>query len=155
MELKAGEKIELPVEELLRMCFTTPVAIIKKLYPILGKEKTLQLVKDVVWETTSKEPFEPFKSFQDFLREGASELVQKTTEMELLELKENEVSFKMTKCLWAEVFKSMGASEIGRLLVCESDFSRAKVWSPKLELFRTKTIMEGDDYCDIRYVWKE
>jgi len=150
------KKIEIPVRQLLYMWFTTPVALIKRLYPVLGKKKTLQLVKNVVWETTLNTPSGPqLKSFKDFLKRRASDLVTKTTEREDIEARENEVKFKITKCLWSEVFKSMNASEIGEVLVCESDFPRAKTWSPKLELKRTQTIMGGAPYCDFHYVWKE
>jgi len=151
-----SDKIEISVKELLYMWYAVPVSIIKKLYPIMEKERILKLVKDAVWETTLKMTGGPqLKSFEDFLKRGASELIKKTTEREAGEVKRNEVSFKITKCLWAEIFKSMKASEIGEVLVCESDFPRAKAWSPKLELKRTQTIMEGAPYCDFCYIWKE
>jgi hypothetical protein len=138
------------------MWYTLPVALIRKFYPIIGKDRTLKLVKDVVWETTLRTTKGPqMESFEDFLKWGASELIKKTTEREAQKVKRNEVSFKITKCLWAEIFKTMKASDIGKILVCYSDFPRAKAWSPRLKLERTRTIMEGAPYCDFRYIWKE
>lgn len=61
----------------------------------------------------------------------------------------------MTKCLWADLFKEMDATEIGKEWICNSDFARARAWSPKLSLERTQTIMEGAPYCDFRYTWNE
>jgi hypothetical protein len=150
-----SEKIEIPVEQLLYTWFVTPVALIKELYLILGKEKTLKLVRDVVCKTTAEERNLQLKSFAEFLKGGGSELVKRTTVSEDRKVKKNETSFKITKCLWSKVFKSMNASEIGEVLVCESDFPRAKTWSPKLELKRTQTIMGGAPYCDFCYVWNE
>jgi hypothetical protein len=150
-----SEKIEIPVEQLLYTWFVTPVALIKELYLILGKEKTLKLVRDVVYKTTAEERNLQLKSFDEFLKRGGSELVKRTTVSEDRNVKKSEMSFKITKCLWSKVFKSMNASEIGEVLVCESDFPRAKTWSPKLELKRTQTIMGGAPYCDFCYVWNE
>lgn len=150
-----SETIEMPVRQLLYTWFSTQVAIIKKLYPILGKEETLKLVKEAVWENVSNTPVKQFKSWDEFREKGASELVLKTTEREDIEEGDKEVKFKIVKCMWSEVFNSLGAPEIGEVLVCEPDFPRAKAWSNSLELERTQTIMEGAPYCDFRYFWKE
>ena len=118
------------------MWFDTPVAFIKSLYPVLGKEKTLELVKAAVRKTAGKFAQCPYyhgpevKSFADFGEMGAGlfasittgpvdptmELVQKTTliDQKSMQESENESSFKITKCLWAEIFKEMDAAEIGR-----------------------------------------
>jgi hypothetical protein len=145
----------MPVRQLLFTWFSTPVAIIKKLYPILGKEETLKLVKEAVWENVSNTPVKQLESWDEFGERGASELVLKTTEREDIEVGEKEIKFKIVKCMWSEVFSSLGAPEIGEALVCESDFPRAKAWSPNLKLERTQTIMTGAPFCDFRYAWKE
>jgi hypothetical protein len=152
-----SEKIEMPVKDLLYRMYALPVAIVQELYPILGREKTLRLMKDTVHKATMKEKNPRLNSFEEFVTKGGSELVRKTTESRDLEFKQNppSMSFKITKCMWSEVFKSMNATEIGEVLVCESDFPRAKTWNPKLELKRTQTIMGGAPYCDFCYQWKE
>lgn len=150
-----SEKVEIPVKEFLYRIFALPVALVKELYPVLGKERALELAKDAMCKAVMQERNTQFKSFEEFLNRGGSELLRKTIERKDLEVGKNKMSFKITKCMWFEVFKSMGATEIGEILVCESDFPRAKTWSPKLELKRTQTIMGGAPYCDFCYMWKE
>jgi hypothetical protein len=49
----------------------------------------------------------------------------------------------------------MDAAEIGYAWSCATDFARCKTWSPKLELRRTQTIMQGAPHCDYCFVWKQ
>jgi hypothetical protein len=158
-----SETIEIPVEDLLYMRYSLPVAIIKKLYPIIGKEETLKLVKETVWENILKpsgaeakvgswEEFQEMRSGPDDTR---SELVKKTTEREGFEKGEKEFSFRIVKCLWSKVFEDLGAPEIGEAMVCEGDFPYAKSLNPNLEIERTQTIMMGAPFCDFRFLWKK
>ena len=165
--------MEFEVRDLLLMMYEQPVALIKKMYPVLGKEKTLEMVKESVWETASKTPaysrVPAMRSFPDYLEyskgmaaeistgplDPLQELVRKTIAFADREVKDNQISFKITRCLWSNVFRELGAPEIGYTLCCESDYPRAKSWSPKLELKRTQTIMQGAPYCDFCYTWKE
>ena len=58
-------------------------------------------------------------------------------------------------CLWADVFKELNATDIGKIMLCDTDFPSTKSLHPKLRLERTKTIMQGDDYCDFVYHWDD
>ena len=164
-------------EVLLRFNIGLPVHIVKSLYPILGKEETLELVRKAAEENVKASAASPyydgprFKSLSEFLDRGQwkfaqfltepvhwnSVLVGKTTVIDptSIELSENKLCFKITKCMWAELYKELDAAEIGKASCCDSDFPRAKVWSPKLDLVRTQTIMEGAPYCDFCYSWKD
>jgi hypothetical protein len=41
---------------------------------------------------------------------------------------------------------------IGYFLSCYADFASAEMFDPKLRMIRTKTLMQGDDCCNNRYV---
>jgi hypothetical protein len=56
------------------------------------------------------------------------------------------------KCLWAKVFRDGDAADIGYAMVCYPDYAVARGLNPKLKLIRTKTLMQGDDGCSLRYV---
>lgn len=67
----------------------------------------------------------------------------------------NRKSYKFTRCMWAEIFRSLNAEDIG-LWICEGDAPAATAFNPKIKLKRTKTLMEGHDYCDHNfYIEKE
>ena len=85
------------------------------------------------------------------------ELVAKSTKIDpdSVRVDDNKISFNITKCLWADMFKSMDAAEIGHAWSCATDFTRAKTWSSRLELTRTQTIMEGAPHCDYCFTWQE
>lgn len=70
---------------------------------------------------------------------------------EVLELTDKVWELKFTNCLWAKTFREMNAGDIGYASVCHGDFSSATVFNQKLKLERTKTLMEGHDFCNHRY----
>jgi hypothetical protein len=57
----------------------------------------------------------------------------------------------VTGCRYAKFYKEIGASELGFLLVCSSDFPMAEGFGAKVQLTRTQTIMQGASKCDFRY----
>lgn len=69
-----------------------------------------------------------------------------------IEKTESTLFFNVTQCPYYELYKKLGVERYGTALSCCRDFSFAKGLYKKLELRRTKTLMEGDDHCDFRYV---
>jgi hypothetical protein len=59
---------------------------------------------------------------------------------------------KVTECLWAKTFRSMNAGDIGFATICCPDYASASGFNPKLKLIRSKTLMQGHDCCNHRYV---
>jgi hypothetical protein len=57
------------------------------------------------------------------------------------------VGYHYTRCLWAEIFRSLGEPELG-FIFCAGDEPAVKAYNPDLAFQRTKTLMEGDDLCD-------
>jgi len=53
------------------------------------------------------------------------------------------------------VFKEMKATDLGYVLNCQPDFAYAKACHPNVKLKRTKTLMQGDNYCDHTFYWEE
>ena len=62
--------------------------------------------------------------------------------------------YNVTRCAYAEFFRSLGEPELGGILLCDSDFHIADVGGPNIEFKRTQTIMQGAAYCDFRYRFK-
>ena len=67
---------------------------------------------------------------------------------------EDELCFNVISCKYAQMYEKLGIKELGCMLSCCRDFSFIEGFNPEIELIRTKTIMEGYEYCDFRYVQK-
>jgi len=60
---------------------------------------------------------------------------------------------KVTDCLSAESFLPYKAGDIGYASACWGDYNWASDFNPKIKLIRDKTLMQGHDYCNHRYIW--
>ena len=65
---------------------------------------------------------------------------------------ENELSFDVIYCGYAEMYSRMGITELGYVLSCSRDFPFIEGFNPEIALKRTKTIMEGAEFCDFRFI---
>jgi predicted hydrocarbon binding protein len=72
--------------------------------------------------------------------------------MDLLEQTEEKLSFNVTRCRYAEMYRALGIPEVGALLSCNRDFSLVEGFNPDVKLTRTQTVMEGASHCDFRFV---
>jgi len=88
-----------------------------------------------------------------FWEEGAVD--KASLEFEIVEDSEKVFEVRISKCKYAELFRELGAGEIGYAMLCDMDFYEVKAFDPKLELQRTKTLMMGDDCCNHRYIMHE
>lgn len=61
---------------------------------------------------------------------------------------------KVTECLWANVWRGVGAGDEGFAAICHGDYAFATAFNPKIEMVRDKTLMQGDAFCNHRYLWK-
>jgi hypothetical protein len=63
--------------------------------------------------------------------------------MDVLEQSDEKLSFNVTRCRYAEMYRALGIPEIGALLSCNRDFSLVEGFNPAVKLTRTQTVMEG------------
>ncbi len=95
-----------------------------------------------------------FKEFKDYWKNAAvDEYIFHASTVEFPEESDTVLQCKVTECLWAKTFRELGAAEFGKIMLCDPDFPFASTMNPKLKLERTKTLMEGYDCCDHRYIW--
>ena len=73
-------------------------------------------------------------------------------QMDTLESTPERLSFNVTRCRYAEMYRSLGIAEVGALLSCNRDFSLVEGFNPDIALTRTQTIMQGAPHCDFRFV---
>ena len=122
----------------------------------IGQERTLLIVRDVI---------------RDLARQGGSDLASAlgnhtltafaqgldrwsengALEIDMLEQSPTRLSFNVTRCRYAEMYKALGLADLGGSLSCERDFALVEGFNPDVELTRTQTIMQGAPYCDFRF----
>ncbi len=72
-------------------------------------------------------------------------------EIEMVENNAERVGFDVRRCRFAEMYRQLGAGDIGAVLSCNRDFSNVTGFNPEITLSRTQTIMQGADFCNFRY----
>ena len=60
-------------------------------------------------------------------------------------------AFNVTRCRYAELYRSLGIPELGAVLSCNRDWALIQGFNDDIQLERTQTIMEGAAFCDFRY----
>jgi hypothetical protein len=58
----------------------------------------------------------------------------------------------VTRCRFAEMYRELGLADLGYVLSCARDFALAEGFNPGIRLERTRTLMEGADGCDFRFL---
>jgi hypothetical protein len=61
------------------------------------------------------------------------------------------LSFNVTRCRYAEMYRELGLAELGDTLSCNRDGEFCVGYNPAITLTRTQTIMGGAAHCDFRY----
>jgi hypothetical protein len=122
----------------------------------LGEEKTLELVRGVITNLARQ-------SGQDLARQlGEATLTafaqsldrwceDGALEIDLLERSPERLSFNVTRCRYAEMYRALGLADLGSSLSCQRDFALVQGFNPAIELTRTQTIMQGASHCDFRF----
>lgn len=71
--------------------------------------------------------------------------------IDLHEATPDRLSFDVTRCRYAEMYREMGLGRIGHVLSCNRDGEFCKGYNPEMKLERTETLMLGGSRCDFRY----
>jgi hypothetical protein len=72
----------------------------------------------------------------------------------ILEETEENLSFDVTCCRYAELYEKTEMKELGFCLSCSRDEPFTKGFNPRMRLLRTQTIMQGASFCDFRFVFE-
>jgi len=123
-----------------------------------GREEANAVALDVIIELARKDGARWAAQFGDDLK--AMERVSRVwaagggLDLEPLDASQEQLEFNVTRCGYAEFYKSLGLPELGYLFHCNRDFAMVEGFSPNVSLRRSQTIMEGADLCDFRFARK-
>ncbi len=153
---KIKTKIEISYKGLFARRFNGYIETMKKFAEYMGEDKLIEMLKRAKDDINlAKEPNTEAKSVKDF---GdpifESDYYNHCLDFEALEYSDHVLEIKVANCLWAKTFNNKNAGNIGYASVCHGDFSGAKAFNPKLRMERTKTLMQGHDCCNHRYIWE-
>ena len=122
----------------------------------LGQERALAIVGEVIRELARQSGGElarflgeqtlvAFARSLDRWRENGA------LEIEVIEQTPEKLSFNVTRCRYAEMYRALGLADLGASLSCQRDYALAQGFNPDIHLDRTQTIMEGASHCDFRF----
>jgi hypothetical protein len=125
----------------------------------MGSEKFVAMLKRVIDEVGGRESAEYAKKLgkndlaayvQNMKKPGrfwsnvlTSQIVEDTPQA---------FEIKVTECLWAKTYRDANAADLGYLLSCYGDYASARGFNSKMRMIRTKTLMQGDAFCNHRYI---
>lgn len=161
---KFQEKFETTYEQYAKDTYLERINLAKELVRSLGRKKAFEIIEraseDFGVELTKKRAAaRPINSLRDYamiMKESFDKPSSKCTEtITVVEDSSKQFSFRVTECLWAKTFRDLDAGDLGYAMECRTDFSNARARDSRLRLKRTKTLMQGDPYCDFTYYWAE
>lgn len=136
------------------------IGILNNLGKELGRGKLIEMLKRSSYEENvkmGKQLSGQIKSLDTFagpFRDENSNL-GKTIVREIVEDSEKAFEIRITACVEEIVFRDANAQDLGYACVCHADYGLPEGINPKLKLIRTKTLMQGHDCCNHRYVWNQ
>ncbi|MFC2157491.1 L-2-amino-thiazoline-4-carboxylic acid hydrolase [Acidobacteriota bacterium] len=127
----------------------------------MGKEKAIEFLKKYASnrsaasakrraEQSGKNDFDALKAVFDPKSGG----YKNTLIFHATENTDTVYELKVTDCIWANPFLRAKAGDLGFAAVCFGDYAWATAFNPKCEMVRDKTLMQGHDCCNHRYLWK-
>ena len=124
----------------------------------LGEEKVIELIKKDTEQRLKAQAQRDlerlgnsdFKSYISIFRDPG---MLASLTMEIIEDTDTVFEIRVTDCLSAESFLPSKAGDIGYAAVCWGDYNWATDFNPKIKLVRDKTLMQGHDCCNHKYIW--
>jgi len=74
---------------------------------------------------------------------------------EILQDTDKVFEMRVSECLWAKAFREANAADLGFKIVCSLDYVTAETFNPRIKLIRDKTLMQGYDCCNHKYIFQE
>ena len=140
-------------------CTERFIPFMRNLASQIGYDEFMEMLRIAAAETAAEQskkqagmqPRNDLATFAAALKEQEGRLRNVLT-IEIVEDTSTAFETKITECIWAEVFGEANAADIGYAAICHPDFAAARAFNPTLKLIRTKTLMQGHDCCNHRWV---
>jgi hypothetical protein len=135
------------------------IPLIESLGKEFGREKVLEIVRQTIITIARGQGAALAQRYgsgvNDFAESLANWKRDDALEMDVLEQSDGKLSFNVTRCRYAEMYRALGIPELGAILSCNRDESLIEGFNDEIKLTRTQTIMQGAACCDFRYEIKK
>lgn len=151
-------EIPLSSRQRAQMTFRGLIQLIQVLRSELGEPELVRLLElmsaDIGRQVGARQAQNsPDTSFQTFVQVFRPPNFADSLTHEVVEDGEKVFALKVTECVSAEVMRSAGlGGAIGHAAVCNMDYFWPPAFNPDFKLERTKTLMQGHDTCNHRYI---
>ena len=164
---KAKHKFDLPMERTLtyrqyfRATNSGKIRLIKTMVKELGEDRAIEIIKTDTSESAlalgqrqaKAAEKNDFYTYVDMFRDP--EQYKNTLTMKIIEDTEKAFELEVTECLFAEPYIEAGlGGDVGFAALCYMDYFWPKGFNENIKLVRDKTLMQGHDCCNHRYVWE-
>jgi len=134
--------------------------VIKEFIKEIGRERTLQIVEPIILSLAREAGTQLGKmlggnSLEHFMKGFPMWTREDALQVHILQQTPQRVSFNVTRCRYAEMYREFGIADLGFLLSCNRDGALIEGFNPKIKFTRTQTIMQGGPFCDFRYEMKD
>lgn len=122
----------------------------------LGLERTFELTRATIANLARESGADLARSLGDASLESFAHCLDRWSEggaleIDILEQSPERLSFNVTRCRFAEMYRALGLADLGSSLSCLRDYALIEGFNPAIGLERTQTIMEGAAHCDFRF----
>ena len=130
--------------------------ILEALGDRFGRQEVLEVVRNVVAgiarrqgrELASRLGSNDLRAFAKAIEPwGRDDALQ----LQILDQNESVLNFDVTKCRYAELYRSLGIEELGSILSCNRDAAFIEGFNEDVALERKHTILQGSSACDFRF----
>ena len=154
------EDSNMTFQEVFDFAFKRLIPVLQGLAEELGEDNFLKAIRKVASECALKAGQDnarqlPSNDLAAFKAAGEpGHFGKHVLTLEMVEDTPQAFEVKVTECLYAKTFREAGAAEIGYSLICHRDYADCQGFNPRITMIRSKTLMQGDDYCNHRFVWE-
>ncbi len=146
-------------EQVFKFAYQIHARQLKKLSSRIGNDRFLEMLREASSEEASEnstwrvksEPGRDLENFAQLLttRLMTRPIYRSALVWDIVERSRTAFEIRISQCLWAKTFRAEDAAEIGYASVCYADYA---LTNPTIKLIRTKTLMQGNDCCNHRWV---
>ena len=146
------------VRELMRMEVRAMETIIKAMREDMGDNETIRVLNmssKALGEEVGRRQAQSVAdtTFENFVAGFRQMITGNNLTGEVVEDTEEVFALRITECIWPEVLGEVGLDgEIGHATVCNMDYSWPPAFNPAFKMERSKTLMQGHDCCNHRYI---
>jgi hypothetical protein len=146
-------------QEVFGFAYRRLIPILQDLTKELGEEQVLEVLEKVALDSglragqayAGQLPCNDLATFKTWATEP-NYFWKHVLTFEIIEDKIKVFEVRVTECLWAKTYQEIGATDIGYLLHCNPDYTYCQGFNPQITMIRSKTLMQGDNHCNHRWI---